>query len=264
MTLCYLSASARHRKFLMPSRTLWNGACMRADGIRHVFHYLDDFVVLGAPGSDERSRALEKLRSRCTELGISINILKRVLDGIRRCKSLEGSRPRTRLPITPLVGSGHLSSNPTAQTDRPSGPSLLLLLRLGELLLESEASYNLSLHLSWGDVAIDARSATSMIKIYLRKSKCDQFGNGADILLGRTARLRVVPSLSHHDLHSLRRSTPGHFFVDHQEKPIVKSHSWRKSGTPCAQPVIPRSNSQATASGSGQQPARRWPASKTP
>ena len=46
--------------------------CLRADGIRHVFHYLDDFVVLGAPGSDECSRALEKLRSRCTELGIPL------------------------------------------------------------------------------------------------------------------------------------------------------------------------------------------------
>ena len=31
--------------------------CLRADGKRHVFHYLDDFVVLGAPGSDECSRA---------------------------------------------------------------------------------------------------------------------------------------------------------------------------------------------------------------
>eukprot|EP00731_Ephydatia_muelleri_P004708 Em0002g884a len=46
--------------------------CLRADGIRHVFHYLDDFMVLGAPGSDECSRALEKLRSRCTELGIPL------------------------------------------------------------------------------------------------------------------------------------------------------------------------------------------------
>ena len=27
--------------------------CLRADGICHVFHYLDDFVVLGAQGSDK-------------------------------------------------------------------------------------------------------------------------------------------------------------------------------------------------------------------
>eukprot|EP00731_Ephydatia_muelleri_P032743 Em0024g287a len=46
--------------------------CLSTDGIRHVFHYLDDFVVLGAPGSDECSRALEKLRSRCTELEIPL------------------------------------------------------------------------------------------------------------------------------------------------------------------------------------------------
>ena len=62
-----------------------------------------------------------------------------------------------------------------------------------------------------------------MIKIHLRKSKCDQFGNGADILLGRTGcELCLVSAIM--TFIGLRRSTPGHFFVDHQEKPIVKSH----------------------------------------
>eukprot|EP00731_Ephydatia_muelleri_P004709 Em0002g885a len=96
-----------------------------------------------------------------------------------------------------------------------------------------------------------------------QKVQCDQFGNGADILLGRTG-CECAQSQHIMTFIGLRRSTPGHFFVDHQEKPIVKLRFVVKVRDARAQLVIPRSNSQATASGSGQQPARRWPASKTP
>ncbi|KAL5518220.1 hypothetical protein EMCRGX_G003911 [Ephydatia muelleri] len=145
---------------------------------------------------------LSAVRSMQISLGLppprdqsTLPILKRVLDGIRRCKSLEGSRPRTRLPITPAVLRRIRA--PLIESNGPDGPL--------------------------GDVAIDARSATSMIKIHLRKSKCDQFGNGADILLGRTG-CELCPVSAIMTFIGLRRSTPGHFFVDHQEKPIVKSH----------------------------------------
>ena len=33
------------------------------DGVREIYHYLDDFLVLSAPGSDEGKRSLEKLLS---------------------------------------------------------------------------------------------------------------------------------------------------------------------------------------------------------
>ena len=36
----------------------------------HTHHYLDDFVVLGALGTDECKRALRTLVGKCTELGI--------------------------------------------------------------------------------------------------------------------------------------------------------------------------------------------------
>eukprot|EP00731_Ephydatia_muelleri_P018931 Em0011g971a len=45
---------------------------LREDGVRNVFHYLDDFVVLGTPGTVECRSALDKLRSRCTDLGIPL------------------------------------------------------------------------------------------------------------------------------------------------------------------------------------------------
>ena len=123
----------------------------------------------------------------------TLPILKRVLDGIRRCKSLEGSHVRMHLPVAPAV-LRHIRA-PLIESNDPDRlafwafavTAFFGIFHLGKLLLESEASYTPSLHLSWRDVAIDARSAMSMLKIHLKKSKCDQFGNGADILPGAPA-----------------------------------------------------------------------------
>lgn len=56
---------------------------------------------------------------------------------------------------------------------------------MGELLAESPESFNSSLHLAWGDVAVDSMAPT-MVRVHLKKSKTDQFGDGADIVLGKT------------------------------------------------------------------------------
>ena len=45
---------------------------LKAVGIPYVYHYLDDFAVLGAPDSDECFQAVEKLHQTCSELGIPI------------------------------------------------------------------------------------------------------------------------------------------------------------------------------------------------
>lgn len=41
-------------------------------GIRAVIHYLDDFLILGAPGSPECSQALATTLSICAELGVPL------------------------------------------------------------------------------------------------------------------------------------------------------------------------------------------------
>ena len=63
-------------------------------GVPYVYHYLDDFTVLGAPGTDECSRAVSKLHITCSKLGIplathksegpatSINFLSIVIDTV--------------------------------------------------------------------------------------------------------------------------------------------------------------------------------------
>eukprot|EP00731_Ephydatia_muelleri_P018932 Em0011g972a len=155
-------------------------------------------------------------------------MLKRVLDGIRRCKVLGGKSPRKRLPITttvlrrieaPLKEDNALEASAFWAI---AVTAFFGFFRLGELLVETEADYTPALHLSWGDVAVDVQSKASMVKIHLKKSKCDQFGKGADILLGRTG-CPLCPVAAILSFIGARRDTPGCFFWDQQKKPITKS-----------------------------------------
>ena len=41
-------------------------------GARHINNYLDDFIVIGAPGSDECERGLRALVQTCQQLGVPI------------------------------------------------------------------------------------------------------------------------------------------------------------------------------------------------
>lgn len=41
-------------------------------GIPYIAHYLDDFITLGAPGSDQCSSNLSIMFNTCTELGIPL------------------------------------------------------------------------------------------------------------------------------------------------------------------------------------------------
>ena len=45
---------------------------LKSRGIAHVFHYLDDFTIVGSPSSDECMRALSVMRQVCVELGIPL------------------------------------------------------------------------------------------------------------------------------------------------------------------------------------------------
>ena len=158
----------------------------------------------------------------------SLPILKRVLDGIRRDKFLGGRSPRTRLPITVTVLRRLQSPLVTAV-----GPDNAVywaiataaffgFFRLGELLVEAETSYNPALHLSWGDVAVNDRSAATMVKFHLRRSKCDQFGSGADVLLGHSG-CQLCPVAAIPAYIKVRGDTHGALFVDSNKVPITKS-----------------------------------------
>ena len=68
---------------------------------------------------------------------------------------------------------------------------------------------------------INDRSAATMMKFHLRKSKCDQFGTGADILVGRSG-CQLCPVAAILAYMKERGGHPGAFFIDDNRVPITK------------------------------------------
>lgn len=46
--------------------------CVAEQGIEHIFHYLDDFIVLGSPDTAECHTSLDILCRVCQELGVPL------------------------------------------------------------------------------------------------------------------------------------------------------------------------------------------------
>ena len=45
---------------------------IRTSGVTHILHYLDDYLVLGAPGSGRCKAALDSMISTCRSLGVPL------------------------------------------------------------------------------------------------------------------------------------------------------------------------------------------------
>ena len=157
----------------------------------------------------------------------SLPILKRVQAGISRAKMLRGSTSRIRLPITiQILRQIHTD---LMSSDLPekvviwaiASTAFFGFFRLGELLPSSANAIEQSTSLMWGDVAVDSHVNPTMVQVHLKKSKCDQFGTGSDIVLGRThvgecpvsALLRYIEA---------RSDGPGPFFIDSSHAAITK------------------------------------------
>ncbi|KAL5509536.1 hypothetical protein EMCRGX_G004926 [Ephydatia muelleri] len=158
----------------------------------------------------------------------SLPVLKRVLDGIRRTRASDCRASYIRLPITVgVLRQIHIALG--ADISEPDGLAFWAIatsaffgfFRLGELLMGSETEYSPANHLSWGDVALDTKVAANIVKILLKKSKCDQFGAGADVLLGHTGCL-LCPVAAMIGFINIRGSSAGYFFIDGARKPITK------------------------------------------
>ena len=104
------------------------------------------------------------------------------------------SRPsHTRLPITPGIFRAMRSTLEPQATD----PDVILIwavvllcffgfFRSGKITTPSTTGFNPKIHLAWGDVAIDSTQSPSLLKIRLKRSKTDQFGQEVDIYMGKT------------------------------------------------------------------------------
>ena len=87
--------------------------------------------------------------------------------------------------------------------------------------MESRVKYDSVFCLSWGDVAVDSRSSPTMVKVHLKRSKCDQFGKGVDVIVGRTDS-PVCPVAAVVAFIASREDRPGPFFLDGKHAPVTK------------------------------------------
>ena len=74
----------------------------------------------------------------------------------------------------------------------------------------------------WSDVAVGSRESPAMVRIHLRCSKCDQFGKGVDIVLGRTGH-SLCPVTAIIQYISVRGSGQGLFFHLPQARVVTKA-----------------------------------------
>ena len=79
---------------------------LRQQGVRAVVHYLDDFLFVGSPGTDECQRALSITLATCEELGVPLAAEK--TDGPSTSLSFLGIKLNsasisTSLPVTKLA-----------------------------------------------------------------------------------------------------------------------------------------------------------------
>ena len=157
----------------------------------------------------------------------SLPVLRRVLSGIARARLSKGTPARIRLPITAQIllqikralGS---SSHPDKLTLwAVCCTAFFGFFRLGELLLESPTAFNAQVNLAWGDVAVDDRANPNMVRIRLKRSKTDQEGSGADIILGRTG-LPLCPVAAMLGYIATRGARMAPFFLDSKGRALTK------------------------------------------
>ena len=158
----------------------------------------------------------------------SLPVLKRVQAEIQRVRALKGPPSRPRLPITAAV-----MDRIRAYLVQPVHPhrdvvwaicctAFFGFFRLGELLPVSRAQITPAVSLMWGDVAVDSRERPTMVRVHLKRSKCDQFGAGADIILGRTG-LPLCPVVAILKFIEIRGSSAGPFFRGSDAQPVLKA-----------------------------------------
>jgi len=177
---------------------------------------------------------LSALRNTQISLGLpdpreqsSLPVLKRVQAGISRTRMLKGPSPRIRLPITAQVMARlHSSLVASANPEKTviwavAVTAFFGFFRLGELLLESASDFNPATSLAWGDVAVDNPTAPRMLQFHLKKSKCDQFGMGADIVVGVTG-ATLCPVKAILEYIELRGNQPGPFFLNTAKGAVTK------------------------------------------
>ena len=160
----------------------------------------------------------------------SLPRLKLIQTGIKRVHSERASEgPRIRLPITPAI----LRQIQVHWSSQTADPDIVMLwavavlcffgfFRAGELTIPSINSFEQANHLAWGDVAVDNIEDPKMLRVRLKKSKTDQFRQGADVFVGKT-NCSLNPVAGVLAYMAVRGKQEGPFFKFGDGRPLTKS-----------------------------------------
>ncbi len=83
--------------------------------------------------------------------------------------------------------------------------------RAGEITVPSASAFDPAVHLAWGDVIVDNLQTPTSVSFHLKRSKCDQFGNGVDVFVGRSGN-ELCPVVAILSYIARRGDGPGSFF----------------------------------------------------
>ena len=158
----------------------------------------------------------------------SLPRLRLLQSGVRRERVQSGSPPsRPRLPITP-----HILRQIRSALCPLEGDSLMVwaaaaacffgFFRAGELTVPAAAVFDPTRHLAWGDVSVDQGRPPSSIRVFLKVSKCDQFGRGVAVFLGATTD-ELCPVAAILAFVSARGNREGPFFLCQDGAPLTKA-----------------------------------------
>ena len=149
--------------------------------------------------------------------------------------------------------------------DSCTGPCPLsatsVFFRLGELLLPTEAETRALL--KWGDITFNHASQPTLLKVHLHVAKCDQFGEGTDVFMGRTGNT-ICPIDACLAYVAVRGDSPGPFFMTQESRPLVKPSFVFEVRKALSAVGLQPATMPGTALGSGQQRPLQLPASRIP
>ena len=151
--------------------------------------------------------------------------LDRIQVGVRRVLASRGKKKATRLPLTPVILERmrqHWASCGDENWQLYWATAAICyfgFFRLGELILPTDAP-NRAL-LNWGDATFDHASQPTLLKIHLHVAKCDHFGEGTDVFIGRSGNA-ICPIAACIAYVAIRGVSPGPFFRTRDSKPLLK------------------------------------------
>ena len=144
---------------------------------------------------------------------------------LRGVKLSQTARPRVRLPITAAVLTRLYqvwsSSGDTYRVRLLWATACLAFFgffRLGEILPTTSSSPP---PLLLSDVAVDSRSAPSLVRVTVRRAKNDPFGKGVDVYLGKTDQL-LCPVSAMVTYLAIRPTSPGPLLVWCDSQPLLR------------------------------------------